>query len=229
MRKSITVFIIISITFFLVSGTGLPFFKDKPVYAQQIQDKSLSRQLRLGTDNLLTLPSLPKLLYGNGQNATIDQEFILLGNNPKVPGQHNVAVSNPDYGLREPVPALRVGERFVINSTVDADIKYTSAAVILTPTTSPFPPTNKSISGIDPEFDMTFSTPIKLGAYTGGSGSFVIPQTASPGYYLLYAYLQYPAQNMTAVYNTVMQITSNATGTSSSSSPPPSPTEQPIQ
>jgi hypothetical protein len=221
MRKSSTVFIVISIIFFLVSGTGLPFFKDKPVYAQQTQDKSLSRQLRLGTDNILTLPYSAKLLYGNGQNATIDQEFILLGNNPKVPGQHNVAVSNPDYGLREPVPVLRVGERFVINSTVDADIKYTSAAVILSPITSPFPPTNKSISGIDPEFDMSFSTPIKLGAYTGNSGSFVIPQTVRPGYYLLYTYLQYPAQNMTAVYNTVMQITTNATGTSP---PPPSPT-----
>lgn len=221
MRKSSTVFIVISIIFFLVSGTGLPFFKDKPVYAQQTQDKTLSRQLRLGTGNILTLPYSAKLLYGNGQNATIDQEFILLGNNPKVPGQHNVAVSNPDYGLREPIPVLRVGERFVINSTVDADIKYTSAAVILSPITSPFPPTNKSISDIDPEFDMSFSTPIKLGAYTGNSGSFVIPQTVRPGYYLLYTYLQYPAQNMTAVYNTVMQITTNTTGTSP---PPPTPT-----
>ncbi|MBV9175893.1 MAG: hypothetical protein JO327_10425 [Nitrososphaeraceae archaeon] len=76
----------------------------------------MSRQLRLGTDNILTLPSLPKLLYCIGQNATLEQEFILLGNNPKVPGQHNVAVSNPEYRLSEPVPALRVGERFVINS-----------------------------------------------------------------------------------------------------------------
>ena len=225
MRKSSTIFIVISIIFFLVSGTGLPFFKDKPVYAQQ----TLSRQLRLGTGNILTLPYSAKLLYGNGQNATIDQEFILLGNNPKVPGQHNVAVSNPDYGLHEPVPVLRVGERFVINSTVDADIKYTSAAVILSPITSPFPPTNKSISDIDPEFDMSFSTPIKLGAYTGNSGSFVIPQTVRPGYYLLYTYLQYPVQNMTAVYNTVMQITTNTTSTSptntTSTSPPPSPTQ----
>jgi len=215
MRKASIVFIAMSIIFLLVSGTGCPFFEKNLVYAQQ----SLSKDLRLGTGNILKLPDDVSLLYGNAQNASLDQEFILLGNNPKIPGQHNVAVSNPDYGLSESFPRLRAGEKFAINSSTDSDIKYSSAAVTLTPITSPFPPTDQSISDIDPEVDMAFSTPITLGSYHGEIGSFVIPQTVRPGYYLLYTYLQYPGQNMTAVYNTLVQITPNTTGISATQRP----------
>jgi hypothetical protein len=193
MRKTSIVFIVITIIILFVSGTGCPFFEK----------------------------NLVSLLYGNGQNASLDQEFILLGNNPKIPGQHVVAISNPDYGLSEHFPRLRAGEKFAINSSTDSDIKYSLAAVTLTPITSPFPPTDQSISDIDPEVDMTFSTPITLGSYHGEVGSFVIPQRANPGYYLVYAYLQYPALNMTAVYNTLVQITTTTTGIS--------PTQRPAQ
>ena len=126
-----------------------------------------------------------------------------------------MAISNPDYGLSKSFPTLTAGENFVINSTTNADIKYASAAVLLVPIASPFPPTNKSILAIDPEVDLVFSTPIKLGTYTGNSGSFVIPpQTASPRYYLLYVYFQYPTYNMTAVYNIALNVTKSSTLTS---------------
>lgn len=84
---------------------------------------------------------------------------------------------------------------------------------LLVPITSPFPPTDTSIEDIDPESDIVLSTPIILGNYTGDSGTFIIPQTSSPGYYLLYAYFQYPTYNMTAVYNTAVQVTNSDVGT----------------
>jgi hypothetical protein len=200
---------------FFIPVTGLTFlFNNDPVYGQQpAQDKSQSRKQRLGTDTILSLPYNVKLVYGKGQNVSLNQEeFILLGNNPRIPGQHNVAISNPDYGLSKSFPTLTAGENFVINSTTNAYIKYASAAVLLVPiASSPFPPTNKSILAIDPEVDLVFSTPIKLGTYAGNSGSFVIPQTASPGYYLLYVYFQYPTYNMTAVYNIALNVTKNST------------------
>lgn len=202
---------------FVIPDTGLTLlFNNDPVYGQQpVQDnnKSQSRKQRLGTDNILSLPYSVKLVYGKGQNVSLNQEeFLLLGNNPRIPGQHNVAISNPDYGLSKSFPTLTAGENFVINSTTNAYIKYASAAVLLVPiASSPFPPTNKSILAIDPEVDLVFSTPIKLGTYAGNSGSFVIPQTASPGYYLLYVYFQYPTYNMTAVYNIALNITKNST------------------
>jgi hypothetical protein len=203
------------ILLFFIPDTGLTFlFNNDPVYGQQpVQDKSQSRKQRLDTDNILSLPYNVKLVYGKGQNVSLNQEeFILLGNNPRTPGQHNVAISNPDYGLSKSFPTLTAGENFVINSTTNADIKYASAAVLLVPiASSPFPPTNKSILAIDPEVDLVFSTPIKLGTYAGNSGSFVIPQTASPGYYLLYVYFQYPTYNMTAVYNIALNVTKNST------------------
>ena len=123
-----------------------------------------------------------------------------------------MAISNPDYGLSKSFPTLTAGQNFVINSTTNANIKYVSAALLLVPiASSPFPPTNKSILTVDPEVDLVFSTPINLGTYTGNSGSFDIPQTASPGYYLLYVYFQYPTYNMTAVYNIALNVTRNNT------------------
>ena len=215
MRQVRIVFIATSIIFLLVSGTGCPFFEKKLVYAQP----SMSKELRLGTSNILNLPDNVSLLYGKGQNASLDQEFILLGNNPKIPGQHIVAISNPDYSLDESFPRLRAGEKFAINSSTDSDTKYSSAAVTLTAITSPFPPTDQSISDIDPESDMSFSTPVTLGSYSGQIGSFVIPHSVKPGYYLLDAYLLYPTLNMTAVYNTLMRISTNNTGISTTPRP----------
>jgi hypothetical protein len=73
-----------------------------------------------------------------------------------------------------------VGENITINSTTDEDIKYNSALVILVPITSPFPPTNMSIEDVDPESDLTYSTPINFGTYGSNYGTFVIPHTVSP-------------------------------------------------
>jgi hypothetical protein len=199
---------------FVVLAVGLPFFKGKAVYAQQPDnDANLSKQQRLGTANIVDLPDEVNLLYGNHQNASLNQEFLLLGNNPgATTNRHDFAVANPDYGLSTPIPTLKAGENFIINSTTDADIIYSSVAVLLVQITSPFPPADTSIEDIDPESDLSLSAPIILGAYKGTSGTFVMPQTASPGYYLLYAYLQYPTYNVTAVYNVAVQVTSGNGG-----------------
>jgi hypothetical protein len=78
-------------------------------------------------------------------------------------------------------------ENFKINSTIDPDTeRYRSVALLLVPITSLFPPANTTIEDVDPESDLALSTPIILGNYASNSGTFVIPQTASPGY-LLYA------------------------------------------
>jgi hypothetical protein len=214
MKKAGTVFIPVSLILFLVSGISFPFFENKTVYGQPVQDNSVSEQLRLGTGNILDLPDDVSLLYGNNQNASFYQEFILLGNNPgTLYNRHNVAISSPDYGFSTTIPTLRVGENFNIDSTTDANIRYSSVVLLLVPITSPFPPTDTSIEDIDPESDIVLSTPLILGKYTGDIGTFVIPQTSSPGYYLLYAYFQYPTYNMTAVYNTAVHVTSSNGGT----------------
>jgi hypothetical protein len=67
-----------------------------------------------------------------------------------------------------------------------------------------------SIEDVDPEFDLTYSTPINFGTYVSNYGTSVIPHTVSPGYYLFYTYLQYPTYNMTAVYNTTVQVTNSS-------------------
>ena len=101
------------------------------------------------------------------------------------------------------------GENFNINSSTDADIVYSSATVKLVPITSPFPPNNMRIEDVDPENNILLGTPINLGNYTGNIGSFVIPHTASSGYYLLYVYFYYPTYNLTAVYNTAVLLKGN--------------------
>ena len=65
------------------------------------------------------------------------------------------------------------------------------------------------IEDVDPENDILLGTPINLGNYTGNIGSFVIPHTASSGYYLLYVYFYYPTYNLTAVYNTAVLLKGN--------------------
>jgi hypothetical protein len=216
MKKGGTVFIAVYLILFLVLGISLTFFGNKTVFGQTDQDNSVSEQLRLGTGNILNLPFDVSLLYGNNQNASLYQEFILLGNNPgTLYNRHNVAISSPDYGFSTTIPTLGVGENFNINSTTDANglNRYSSVVLLLVPITSPFPPADTSIEDIDPESDIVLSTPIILGKYTDDIGTFVIPQTSSPGYYLLYAYFQYPTYDMTAVYNIAVHVTSSDGGT----------------
>ena len=143
-------------------------------------------------------------MFTNHSNSSLDEQFILLGNN--LGTRQNIAISNPDYGLSTPIPTLMTGEKFNINSSTDADIVYSTATVKLVPITSPFPPANTNIQDVDPENDILLGTPINLGNYTGNIGNFVIPHTASPGYYLLYVYFYYPTYNLTSMYNTAVLL-----------------------
>ena len=192
----------------LVVGTSSYVFKDRFLHALLIQDNtSVSQQQRLGTTNILDPPDDVSIITSNHKNSSLDEQFIVLGNNLGTSNRQNIAISNPDYGLSTPIPTLMVGENFNINSSTDADIVYTSATVKLVPITSPFPPNNTRIEDVDPENDISLGTPITIGNYTGNFGTFVLPHTASPGYYLMYVYFKYPVYNITAVYNTAVQLT----------------------
>ena len=68
------------------------------------------------------------------------------------------------------------------------------------------------VEDVDPENDISLGTPVSIGNYTGNVGSFVIPHTASPGYYLLYVYFYYPTYNITLVYNTAIQLKGSDVG-----------------
>lgn len=198
---------VISLLLILVVDPALPFFKDTLSYAQLIQDNSSASQQRLGTTNILDPPGDVSLIYGNQKNSSLDEQFILLGNSQEASiNRQNIAISNPDYGLSTPVPTLAIGQNFNIYSSTDADIVYTSANVKLVPITSPFPPSGIRIEDVDPESDISFGPPITIGNYTGNIGAFVIPHAATPGYYILYVYLNYPAENITMVYNSALQL-----------------------
>ena len=98
------------------------------------------------------------------------------------------------------------GEKFNINSSTDSDIVYSTATVKLVPINSPFPPNNIRVEDVDPENDLSLGAPTVIGNYTGNSGTFVIPHTASQGSYLLYVYFYYPTYNITLVYNAAVQV-----------------------
>lgn len=162
----------------------------------------------MGTTNIVDPPDDVDIILSDHNNSTLDgqfdEQFIILGNN--LGTRQNLAISNPDYSLSTPIPTFMTGEKFIINSSTDADIVYNKATVKLLPTTSAFPPPNSDVEDVDPESDILLGTPIKLGNYTGSIGNFVIPHTASSGYYLLYVYFYYPTYNLTAAYNTLVQL-----------------------
>lgn len=189
-----------------VLSAVLPLFKIEPVYAQSI-DNSLAEKQRLGTNNIFS-PQGVHILFGNGQNATLDLEFIVLGNNNNTSqGTQNssVVIKNPDYGLSDTNAILSVGQNFRINSTTDQDLKYTSANVRLVPIASL--PAGTKLSDIDPETDLIQQTPlIPLGAYQGNVSSFTIPQAVRPGNYLIDVHLHYPSLGITTVYSGLVKI-----------------------
>ncbi|MGA9841163.1 MAG: hypothetical protein WBQ25_02500 [Nitrososphaeraceae archaeon] len=193
----------------LVVGPSLHLFNDRYLYAKSSRDNSRVSQLqRLGTTNILDPPDDISIILSDHNNSTLDdqfdEQFIILGNN--LGTRQNLAVSNPDYELSTANSTFVTGEKFIIDSSTDADIMYSKAAVKLVPITSAFPPPHTDVADVDPESDIQFGTPINLGNYTGGFGNFVMPHTASSGYYLLYVYLYYPTYNLTAVYNVVVQL-----------------------
>jgi len=194
----------------LAVGSSLLLLKYRFLHAQLIQgNTNVSRQQRLGTNNILGLPDGISLVSTNHKNSSLDEEFILLGTT----NQQNLAISNPDYGLSTPILTLMPGENFNISSNADSDIMYTSATMKLVPITSSFPPSNMRIEDVDPENDVSLGKPIMIGNYTGNSGTFVIPHTANSGYYLLYVYFYYPNHNVTAIYNTAVQLKGRGVGT----------------
>jgi|SRR5215831_14129045 len=206
------IFLVICLILLLSVSPNLVFFTDRSLHAQLIHNNSSGSQLqRLGTTNILDPPDDVSIVFTNHKNSSLDEQFIILGNN--LGTRQNLAISNPDYGLSVPIPTLMTGENFNINSSTDADIVYSTATVKLVPITSPFPPANTNIEDVDPENDILLGTPINLGNYTGSFGSFAIPHTASSGYYLLYVYFYYPTYNLTAVYNTAVQLTGSSLGT----------------
>jgi hypothetical protein len=206
MKRTIIVSIIVSMSLAFVLGAVLPLFKIEPLHAQSI-DNSLAEKQRLGTNNIFS-PQGVHILFGNGQNATLDLEFIVLGsNNNTSQGTQNssVVIKNPDYGLSDTNAILSVGQNFRINSTTDQDLKYTSANVRLVPIAS-LPPGTK-LSDIDPETDLIQQTPlIPLGSYQGNVSSIVIPQTTHPGYYLIDVHLHYPSLGITTVYSALLRV-----------------------
>lgn len=209
MRKKFIIFIPVCLILLLVVGPSLHLFNDRLLYAKSSRDSSSVSQLqRLGTTKILDPPDDVSIILSDHNNSTLDdqfdEQFILLGNN--LGTRQNIAISNPDYTLSTPIPTLMSGEKFIINSSSDADIVYSKAAVKLVPINSAFPPPNTDVEDVDPESDILFGTPINLGNYTGSFGSLAIPHTASSGYYLLYVYFYYPTYNLTAVYNSVVQL-----------------------
>jgi hypothetical protein len=164
---------------------------------------------RLGTTNILEPPDNVSLISTTHENSTLDEEYVLL----ETADRNNIAISNPDYSLSTPIPTLMTGEKFIINSSTDADIVYSKVTVKLVPITSAFPPPNTDVKDVDPESDISVGTPITIGNYTGNSGTFVIPHTAGQGSYLLYAYFYYPTYNITLVYNTAVQVKGSGAGT----------------
>jgi hypothetical protein len=149
----------------------------------------------------------PYLLQRASNVATLDLEFIVLGsNNNTRQGTQNgsVVIKNPDYGLSGTNSRVSIGRNFMIDSTTDQGLKYTSANVRLIPTS--LPPGTK-LSGIDPETDLIQQTPlIPLGSYQGNVSSIVIPQTTHPGYYLIYVHVHYPSLGITTVYSALLGV-----------------------
>jgi hypothetical protein len=210
------VVVVASLILTFVLGAVLHLLKADPVYAQANIDNSLADRQKIGTDNILHSIDV-RILFSNVQNATLDQQFITLGNstnnNSTSNGTQNnsgiVAIANPDYTLPDTYSTLRVGQNFRINSTAEQNTPeslYTKADVILVPIASPLPP-NRNLSDIDPESDLIQQTPVlHLGSYQGNIHNFVIPQVTHPGYYLLYVSLNYPSLGMNVVYSTVLRI-----------------------
>ncbi|HZA08255.1 MAG TPA: hypothetical protein VE619_11180, partial [Nitrososphaeraceae archaeon] len=118
MRKIVVILGMVVIPAFMVLAfvldTDLSFFAIKPSYAQVPVDNSLPETQRLGTNNILTFPDV-NILYGKGNVTSLDQEFALLASNSTgLRTQTKVAIRNPDYGLNDTIPILRVGQNFRI-------------------------------------------------------------------------------------------------------------------
>ncbi|MDQ6724440.1 MAG: hypothetical protein M3Z01_09295 [Thermoproteota archaeon] len=153
-------------------------------------------------DKVISFPDI-NVTNSNNQNASLDQEFLVISNNGLAP----LEVINPDFGLSPPFVKLIEGQKYVIDPLNDGDIKYTNITVKLAQVQFVSPDVT-SIADADPEDPdtMTLGAPIDL-AHSGGAASgFIMPSNLTPGNYILYAYLQYP-DGITGVFSNLATVT----------------------
>jgi hypothetical protein len=139
----------------------------------------------------------------NNQNASMDYEFLLVGNN----SQNPLEVINPDFGLSQPFVKLIEGQKYVVAPQNDQDIPYSSISIKLAQVQFVSPDVT-NLTDADPENpdDMTLVAPIELAHSAGGSNaSFVMPSNIPPGNYILYAYIQYP-NGITGVFSNLATV-----------------------
>jgi hypothetical protein len=189
MPKNIVFSMIISIL--LIFGTSLvflPYLANERVNAQTF-------------NNVIIFPDV-NVTNSNNQNASLDYEFLLVGNN----SQNPLEVQNPDFGLNQPFVKLIEGQKYVVAPQNEQDIPYSSISIKLAQVL--FVPSDTKIQEADPENpdEMTLGAPIDLGHYASGSNSgFVMPSNLPPGNYILYAYLQYP-NGVTGVFSNLATV-----------------------
>jgi hypothetical protein len=71
----------------------------------------------LGITKILDPPEEVSLVFTNHNTASLDEQFILPGNN--LGTRQNIAISNPNYALSAPIPTLMTGDKFTIDSNTD--------------------------------------------------------------------------------------------------------------
>jgi hypothetical protein len=180
-----------TVSILLIFGTiivFLPYLVNESVNAQTY-------------NNVIIFPDV-NVTNSNNQNASLDYEFLLIGNN----SQNLLEVQNPDFGLNQPFVNLVEGQKYVVAPINEEDIQYSSITIKLAQVLFVSPDTK--LQDADPENpdDMTLGAPIDLGHYASGSNSdFVMPSNLQPGNYILYAYLQYP-NGVTGVFSNLATV-----------------------
>jgi hypothetical protein len=153
-------------------------------------------------NNVIIFPDV-NVTNNNNQNASLDYEFLLLGNN----SQNPLEVKNPDFGLNQPFVKLIEGQKYVVAPQNDQDIPYSSISIKLAQVQFVSPDVT-NLTDADPENpdDMTLVAPIELAHSAGGNNaSFVMPSNIPPGNYILYAYIQYP-NGITGVFSNLATV-----------------------
>ena len=72
-------------------------------------------------NNVIIFPDT-NVTNSNNQNASLDYEFLLVGND----SQNLVEVKNPDFGLNQPFVNLVEGQRYVVAPQNGQDIQYSN-------------------------------------------------------------------------------------------------------
>ncbi len=153
-------------------------------------------------NNFISFPDV-NVTNSNNQNASLDYEFLLVGNN----SQNLLEVKNPDFGLNQPFVKLIEGQKYIVAPQNDQDIQYKNISIKLAQVQFVSPDVT-NLTDADPENpdDMTLVAQIELAHSASGSNtSFVMPSNLPPGNYILYAYLQYP-NGITGVFSNLATV-----------------------